>query len=314
VISQNEVLTLIRKVEGQVPNASQTKIPSREWNLPVCLDHPDVGKSVDRYREMTRSKAVWLEDTPGTDNKGYLARANGLSSVDEVEKAVLGTKMLTVANGFWLGTPILLPQDQRKRLRCMKYNPTRLQTPEGALGVGGSMAAIYGCESAGGYQLIGRTLPGWSTHGTLPGFNPQRPWLFEPFDVLNFYQVDAPTYDSMLAKFKAGRWKWDVKEVEYNVAEQVEFEKSIQEEVAEFRKRQQKALAKVEKEEEELFKQWTDEKQEKLKAKQGGSAEQDWDWQDGALTRGIKGSPASCTNPISYFTLQIQKQSRSKQI
>jgi urea carboxylase len=280
IVSQDEVLKLIRKVEGDIPNANQTKIPSREWNLPVCLDHPDVGKSVDRYREMTRNKAVWLDSKSGTDNKGYLARANGLSSIQEVEKAILGTKMLTVANGFWLGTPILLPQDQRKRLRCMKYNPTRLQTPEGALGIGGSMAAIYGCESAGGYQLIGRTLPGWSTHGKLPGFNPKRPWLFEPFDVLNFYQVNAEEYDSMLAKFKAGGWKWDVKQVEYDVAEQVKFEDSIKEEVIVFRRKQQEALIKVEEEEKELFKQWTDEKQQKADANKGGT-DQDWDWQSG---------------------------------
>lgn len=282
VISQSDVLKLVKDVESKVPDASKTKIPSREWSLPVCLDHPDVGKSVDRYREMTRDKAVWLENKSGTDNKAYLARANDLASIKEVENAVLETKMLTVANGFWLGTPILLPQDQRKRLRCMKYNPTRLQTPEGALGIGGSMMAIYGCESAGGYQLIGRTLPGWSTHGKLPGFTAQRPWLFEPFDVLGFYQVDAKTYDAMLAKFKAGQWQWQVRDIVYDVAEQVEFEKSIQGEVADFKKRQQKALLEVEEEERQLFKQWTADKDEKVRAKDGNrGGDQDWDWQSG---------------------------------
>jgi urea carboxylase len=201
--------------------------------------------------------------------------------VAEVDQAVLETKMLTVANGFWLGTPILLPQDPRRRLRCMKYNPTRLQTPEGALGMGGSMAAIYGCESAGGYQLIGRTLPGWSSHGNLPGFTPQRPWLFEPFDVLNFYQVDAATYDSMLAKFKSGQWQWEVKDVAYDVAEQAQFEKSIEEEVNAFRKRQQEALVQVEEEERKLFQQWTAQKEDKSKVKNSKGGGEDWDWQSG---------------------------------
>ncbi|UZJ53995.1 hypothetical protein CBS101457_003315 [Exobasidium rhododendri] len=280
IISQGEIVRIVLDVEANIPNASSTKIPSREWNLPVCLDHPEVGKSVDRYRNMIRSKAVWIDDQPGSDNKGYLARANGLSSVKEVEDAILETKMLTVANGFWLGTPILLPQDQRKRLRCMKYNPTRLQTPEGALGIGGCMGAIYGCESAGGYQLVGRTIPGWSTFGTLPGFTAQRPWLFEPFDVLNFYQVNAQVYDEMLAKFKAGRWEWDVEDIVYDVAKQVEFEISIEGEVEEFKARQQKALLEVEEEEKRLFEEWTEEKKEKAQKKSKGSdGEGDWDWE-----------------------------------
>lgn len=279
VISQAEVLSLFVQVESEVPDASKTKIPSREWNLPVCLDHPDVGKSVDRYRDMTRNKAIWLDDTPGSDNKKYLARANGLSSVKEVDEAILGTKMLTVANGFWLSTPILLAILGTKRLRCMKYNPTRLQTPEGALGLGGSMAAIYGCESAGGYQLVGRTLPGWSMYSNIPGFESNRPWLFEPFDILSFYQVDVDTYDAMLAKFKAGRWQWDVKKIEYNVASQVEAEKSNEKGVIEFKKRQAKALEEVEREEEELFKQWTEENNEKAKGKNSGKNTGDWDWE-----------------------------------
>lgn len=300
MIAQNEVVDFLCEVEKDIPDASNTKIDSREWSLPVCLNHPDVGASVDRYRSMTRDKAIWLEDKPGTDNKAYIARANGLSSIKEVEDAILQSSMLTVANGFWLGTPILMPQDQRKRLKCMKYNPTRLQTPEGTLGLGGSMGAIYGVESAGGYQLIGRTLPGWSTYGTLPGFTPDRPWLFEPFDVLSFYPVDAETYDGMLAKFKAGRWQWQMKKTVYDVAEQVRFEKSIEKEVAEFREKQKKALLKVEAEEMELFKQWTDEKEEKGKVKgAGGKGNSDWDWESGKSTRRDVETRRSLFRPFS---------------
>ena len=63
-----------------------------------------------------------------------------------------------------------------------KYNPARTFTPEGAVGIGGSYMCIYPMESPGGYQLIGRTLPIWSTFGRAGPFMPQKPWLLRNFD------------------------------------------------------------------------------------------------------------------------------------
>jgi urea carboxylase len=44
------------------------------------------------------------------------------------------------------------------------------------------VAAIYPAESPGGYQLYGRTMPGWHTWGKGDGFSLEKPWILQPFD------------------------------------------------------------------------------------------------------------------------------------
>ena len=51
------------------------------------------------------------------------------------------------------------------RLVTPKYNPARTFTWEGTVGLGGAYLCVYPMNSPGGYQLMGRTLPIWSTHG-----------------------------------------------------------------------------------------------------------------------------------------------------
>ena len=70
----------------------------------------------------------------------------------------------------------------RHRLVVPKYNPARTTTPEGAVGLGGAYLCIYPMDSPGGYQLVGRTLPIWSTFGRVGPFTPAKPWLLRYFD------------------------------------------------------------------------------------------------------------------------------------
>lgn len=44
----------------------------------------------------------------------------------------------------------------RHRLLSSKYNPARTFTAEGTVGIGGMYMCIYGMDSPGGYQLVGR--------------------------------------------------------------------------------------------------------------------------------------------------------------
>jgi allophanate hydrolase subunit 1 len=71
---------------------------------------------------------------------------------------------------------------RRHRLVVPKYNPARTVTPEGAVGLGGAYMCVYPMDSPGGYQLIGRTLPIWSTFGRVGPFSPAKPWLLNNFD------------------------------------------------------------------------------------------------------------------------------------
>ena len=75
----------------------------------------------------------------------------------------------------YLGAPCAVPMDPIQRIVTTKYDPARTFTPEGAVGIGGIYMCIYGMESPGGYQLMGRTIPVWKTE-----HNP--PWLLDFFD------------------------------------------------------------------------------------------------------------------------------------
>ncbi|KAJ1579105.1 hypothetical protein NDA14_001272 [Ustilago hordei] len=260
----------LAELETKIPNAKDVKIPTREFTLPVTFEDREVKLSVQKYMELVRSKAVYLPD-----NSEYLAEANGYKSTREVEEAVVGCRQLAVSVGFFMGTPILLPLDPRKRMRCQKYNPTRLTTPAGALGHGGSCFAIYPVSCPGGYALLGRTLPCWSTFGDKPGFKPTQPYLFENFDTIQFEKVDQASYDQALREFDAGIYKWKVKETVFDVAEQSQFLESIKEATEEFRKQQAVSLKKAEEKEEKLFAEWQQEVQEAEKRKAAGQTSGD---------------------------------------
>jgi urea carboxylase len=82
----------------------------------------------------------------------------------------------------YLGAPCAVPVNPLHRLVTTKMNPARTFTHEGTVGIGGSYMCIYPMDSPGGYQLVGRTLPIWSTFGRTVPFNPTHPWLLEFFD------------------------------------------------------------------------------------------------------------------------------------
>lgn len=180
ILPQKELVKILIEIDGRLPSVQDVKIreccldfflsqleshshficfsatATREFTLPLTFDDPLIQSAVDKYSATVRDKAIYLPS-----NTQYVAKANGITE-SEVREYALGP-FLVVACGFFAGTPILLPLDPRKRLVCQKYNPTRPSgTPFGAVGLGGSMAAIYGCDGGGGYQLCyGRTLPGW---------------------------------------------------------------------------------------------------------------------------------------------------------
>jgi len=68
---------------------------------------------------------------------------------------------------------------------------------QGAIGIAGVVAAIYPIESPGGYQLYGRTLPGWNTWCQGKDFGSERPWLYESFDQVRFEVISEDDYPAV---------------------------------------------------------------------------------------------------------------------
>ncbi|RAL09833.1 bifunctional urea carboxylase/allophanate hydrolase [Aspergillus homomorphus CBS 101889] len=250
---QAAMLCTLVEASDQIAEVSGLRIPVREIHLPLCLDHPSIREATQRYIESIRPTAAYLPD-----NVDYLREANALESRQDIFDSLLKTPWLTVAVGFFVGTPIMFPLDPRYQYTGQKYNPNRVFTPSGAIGLGGSLVALYPVDSPGGYQLMGRTLGAWDTAGTRPGFSPTRPWLFDQFDIVNFYQVSEADFDRVERDFLAGRYSFQIMQTTLDMDHYIaKFDAAAQNSAyREWRKRQAVAVEEMNRLEQRLFDEW----------------------------------------------------------
>uniref|UniRef100_UPI0024BBD6D4 carboxyltransferase domain-containing protein n=1 Tax=Marinovum algicola TaxID=42444 RepID=UPI0024BBD6D4 len=103
LISQEEVVSLLKDLDESLPSAKDIKLPTRQFTLPVTFEDPNIDLATKRYAESVRSKAAYLPS-----NKEYLRKANGMGSFEDVEDVAVGSTLLAVAVGFYLSTPILV--------------------------------------------------------------------------------------------------------------------------------------------------------------------------------------------------------------
>lgn len=162
-ISQQHLLNRVNEIHSAIDAAVNVPISCREVRLPLVMDHPEIEQCIRRYMETIRNNAVYLPD-----NVEYIRKNNGLSTRREVFDVMLETEFVVPAVGFYCGAPMFFPLSP-KSLTCQKYNPTRVSTPGGTIGYGGSILAGYSIEAPGGYMIAARSLEMWDTFGTKPG-------------------------------------------------------------------------------------------------------------------------------------------------
>ena len=167
---------------------------------------------------------------------------------------------MVVGVGFFVALPIALPIDPRQRIQCPKMNPSRVHTPEGQVGWGGSCMALYNVESPGGYMNIGLSIPGADILGYKRNYNEKKPWLFEDFDQITFYEVSENKYDRMLADFHSGRYEYEYESTTFDMKEHNQLLKDTKDEVEGIRRSQREAQAEMEKLEKGLLEKWAAEK------------------------------------------------------
>ncbi|KAB2572368.1 Urea amidolyase [Lasiodiplodia theobromae] len=162
-------------------------IPSRIVRLPIAFDDPAVLAATDRYARTIRASAPYLPS-----NASFLQRLNGLPDTISLRRLFCDTDYLVLGLGdVFCGSPCAVPLDPRRRLhRGTKYSPPRSFTPEGTVGLGGQYLCVYAVDSPGGYQMLGRTVRVW--RGLDDDIKRgRRPWLFDMFDRIRFYEVDS---------------------------------------------------------------------------------------------------------------------------
>ncbi|QNK31268.1 urea carboxylase [Serratia sp. JUb9] len=239
IIAQQDLLSRLLTRERSLEDVSNLKVPTRIVHLPMAFEDSATLDAVERYRQTVRGEAPWLPN-----NVDFIQRINGLSRREQVRDILFDASYLILGLGdVYLGAPCAVPLDPRHRLLSSKYNPARTHTAEGTVGIGGMYMCIYGMDSPGGYQLVGRTLPIWNKFLTNPQFSAGEPWLLRFFDQVRFYPVSEQELEAQREAFRAGRMTIRIEHSEFDFAEYRRFLADNAGEIDAFRQRQQQAFA-----------------------------------------------------------------------
>ncbi|MBS9375663.1 urea carboxylase [Rhodococcus sp. B50] len=219
VLPQSRLLGVLQDLETELPATRDLVVPSRTVRLPLSFDDPSIAEAISRYRSGVRDEAPWLPS-----NTEFIRRINGLDSVEQVRDTVFDAEYLVLGLGdVYLGAPLAVPLDPRHRLVTTKYNPARTWTPSDAVGIGGKYLCVYGMESPGGYQLVGRTIPIWSGYRQTGPFEEDKPWLFRFFDRIVWEPVTPEQLLEYRAAAKAGRFDADISDGTFALADHLRF-------------------------------------------------------------------------------------------
>ena len=237
-LRQPELMRHLLSIEEHLPDIADLRIPGRIVHLPLAFDDASTLAAVQRYQETVRSRAPWLPS-----NIEFLRRINGLDSEEEVRTAICAARSIVLGLGdVYLGAPCAVALDPRHRLLSSKYNPARTFTAEGTVGIGGMYLCIYGMDSPGGYQLVGRTLPIWNRFPHHPQFETGKPWLLRYFDQIAFHPVEERELLDRRDAFRRGRHSIPIEEVVFDFGEYRRFLDENQADIANFRERQHAAF------------------------------------------------------------------------
>ncbi len=202
--------------QGEQVLATQLRaltVPSRIVHLPLSWDDVACQLAIEKYTQSVRSQAPWCPS-----NLEFIRRINGLESIDAVKQILFTASYLVMGLGdVYLGAPVATPIDPRHRLVTTKYNPARTWTAENSVGIGGSYLCVYGMEGPGGYQFVGRTLQMWNRYRQTAEFS--QPWLLRFFDQIRFYEVSNHELTQIRRDFPQGRYRLNIEESEFSLAE-----------------------------------------------------------------------------------------------
>jgi urea carboxylase len=238
VLHQQDLVAGLLAIEHGLPDAASLRVPSRVLHLPMAFEDSATLDAVARYRQSVRDTAPWLPS-----NTEFMRRINGLDSINAVRNVLFSASYMVLGLGdVYLGAPCAVPVDPRHRLLTSKYNPARTYTAEGTVGIGGVYMCVYGMDSPGGYQLVGRTLPIWNKFLKSPVFIHNEPWLLKFFDQVRYYEVTEEELTEQREAFREGRLTIRIEESYFDLGEHEQFLQDNAESISAFKRRQQIAF------------------------------------------------------------------------
>jgi urea carboxylase len=120
-----KLLDLILKLEAEMGDLSESKMPCRRFKLPLTFKSKRQNIAFQRYIATQCPHASYLPDT-----MGFVAKNNALTE-RRFHDVSLNSALIVVAVEFFCAPLIGLPIDLRKRMNCPKMNPDRVFTLEG---------------------------------------------------------------------------------------------------------------------------------------------------------------------------------------
>lgn len=242
VISAAQLIDKIKEAEDSVKGMDDMVIDSRIITLPIAFEDSQTKKAVELYLKQVRPDAPNCADGY---NLEYMAQCNGCT-VEDIKHMLLSTDWYNSGCGFWPGGGFFWPMDPRCKMIVPKYNPPRIWTPEGAVGIGGACLFTYTTATGGGYQLFGRTIPTFQFSMKHPQFK-DGPFLYRPSgDRIRFVETTEKEildiYDHVHDKTD---YVYDIQEGQLVVKDYLEFlaKPEVQAGAKEFEEKQKRGSA-----------------------------------------------------------------------
>ena len=233
-----KLIIILREIEERMPLIQEESVPSRMIYLPFAFHDKWTKEAMAIYARTVRAEAPYLPD-----NVKFVARCNGFEDVEKVNAYLQASYHLVIGLGdVYLGAPCAVPLDPRYRIVVPKYNPARMFTPEGAIGIGGAYICIYPMESPGGYQLVGRTLPIWNTWQTSKYFK-EAPWLLRFFDRIKFESISENELSRIREAMLNGEYELRIENGMFSINEYNRYLETIKDEAERFKIQQKESAA-----------------------------------------------------------------------
>lgn len=109
-LPREELVKHLQVLEDQIGDLSKTKVPCRQFRLPLSFESKEQADATQRYMETQRPQAPYLPD-----NLGFVAKNNAFSS-EQLKKNLLTGTLMAVVVGFFCGNTVSLPVDPRQRM------------------------------------------------------------------------------------------------------------------------------------------------------------------------------------------------------
>ena len=147
---------------------------------------------------------------PIEPNLELVARLNNLNSLEELIAYHSNPEWWVGAVGFLAGLPTLMPLADDFCLQAPKYDPPRMWTPSGTIGVAGSLTTIYPIVIPDGYQMLGRTpVPIFDPKQTFQPFH-ESPFLFHIGDRVKFRPIGEAEFETIEQEVKTGTYQYSI--------------------------------------------------------------------------------------------------------